>query len=292
MGHFSRCIGLADIVSDFLEPVFIMQQYATGCQRLCADKKYEFVSLSSYDKPGDEMEVVDQIVSDGSIVVIDGYHLTGGWMPLYLKKKECKVVCIDDIHAHHFYADVIINHGGARLKDYSVEPYTKVFLGLDYAMVKKEFIEATRQRSKRSVVRNLVIAMGGTDPHGYALQLAEWFSSMEEFDQINFLSTSANKQLVNLAVLPASTLCIEACAVGIGVICGITADNQLDMYAGLTSIPAVIGIDKLMNNSDQKLKSLLRSVNVSDVNKMIDHQIKLIDGLSHQRIQTIFKELC
>jgi UDP-2,4-diacetamido-2,4,6-trideoxy-beta-L-altropyranose hydrolase len=114
MGHFSRCIGLADIVKDFLEPVFIMQQFAPGCQRLCAEKKYEFYSLQTYDKPGDEMDTIDQIVLDGSVAVLDGYHLTGDWMPLFLKKKDCKVVCIDDIHAHHFYSDVVINHGGAK----------------------------------------------------------------------------------------------------------------------------------------------------------------------------------
>ncbi len=322
MGHFSRCMGLADIVKDFLQPVFVMQQYNAICQGLCREKKYELLHLPQKDQPGDDLEEIDKSITDGTIVVLDGYHLTGGWLTPYLKKKNCKVVSIDDIHAHHFYSDVVINHGGAQLEDYSREPYTQLFLGLNYAILKNEFIEACNVRRPRSHTKKLLIAMGATDVHGYSAQMADWLLDLEEIEQINVLTTTSNKNIIplvdfcnaedkmnihidlstmevidlfndnDLAILSASTLCIEACAAGIGIICGITADNQQDMYKELTRLPAVIGMDKFMNITNKKMQSVVKSITVGQVNEMIKHQKKLVDGRSHDRIKEIFKALC
>ena len=322
MGHFSRCIGLADIVKDFLEPVFLMQQFNTICKGLCKEKNFEFIELSIGVKPSDDLDEIDKNIDNGTLVVVDGYHLTGGWLQLYLKKKDCKVICIDDIHAQHFYSDVVINHGGASREDYSIEPYTQLFLGLNYAILKNEFIEAAKLRRPKSAVKNILIAIGGTDPNHYSAQLADWLIDLEQIEQINILTTTANKNIIplvdycndenklnihidlptdevidlmlenDLAILPASTICIEACAVGIGIICGITAENQYDMYKELTRTPAVLGLDKLINISDQKMRSVVQSLTLDQVNEMIKHQRKLVDGRSHDRIREIFKKLC
>lgn len=321
MGHFSRCIGLADIVKDFLDPVFIMQQFNPVCKGLCKEKNYEFIELPTEIKPSDDLDEIDKNIIDGSLVVLDGYHF-GTDLQLYLKKKDCKVISNDDIHAHHFYSDVVINHGGGTKEDYSVEPYTQLFLGLNYAILKNEFIEAAKLRRPKSEIKNILIAIGGTDPNHYSAQLADWLIDLEQIEQINILTTTANKNIIalvdycnaedklnihidlptaevidlllenDLAILPASTICIEACAVGIGIICGITAENQYDMYKALTRTPAVLGMDKLINISDQKMKSVVQSLTLQDVNDMIKHQRKLVDGRSHERIREIFKKLC
>ena len=64
--------------------------------------------------------------------MLDGYDF-GSEYQRKMKRKECNLVCIDDLHKDHFFADVILNSGGGCISKnfYSTEPCTKIFLGVD-----------------------------------------------------------------------------------------------------------------------------------------------------------------
>ena len=73
------------------------------------------------------------------IVVLDGYNFDTVYQT-EIKSKGCKLVCIDDIHAYHFVADVVINHApDISREQYSCESYTKLYLGTEYLLLKKLF---------------------------------------------------------------------------------------------------------------------------------------------------------
>lgn len=319
MGHFSRCIGMADMLAGEFDPVFVMQQFTALARGVCKSKNYELVILP---QTPDSVQALDETIPDNSLVIIDGYHLVEGDLQPILKSKNCKMIFIDDIHQGHFYADVIINCGGADEKEYSKEPHTKLYQGLEYAVLKREFIEATQFRSKRNGTGDILIAMGGTDPDNYSPQFAAWLMTLGKFENIQVLTTSANKNLVQLvdfcnltdnvqihfdlpaddivdlikhcdvAILPASTICMEASAVGIGIICGIMADNQQHLYDSFVESGAAIGIGQFNLWNKEEFARTITKVNLDAVNKMIDCQKSLIDGKSAERITGIIKGLC
>src|SRR4030095_2375161 len=82
------------------------------------------------------------------IVVLDGYNFKTTYQQ-QIKSKGCKLVCIDDIHAYHFVADVVINHApGIDAKQYSCEAYTQLYLGTKYVLLKKIFLDEAAVSSK------------------------------------------------------------------------------------------------------------------------------------------------
>ena len=76
------------------------------------------------------------------------------------------MVCIDDMHDKHYVADVVINHGQTNSALFDVEPYTKLCLGFDWALLRSPFIEACKQTLVlvQNVVReSITITFGGVD---------------------------------------------------------------------------------------------------------------------------------
>ena len=79
-----------------------------------------------------------------------------------IKDKGCKLVCIDDIHDKHYVADVVINHApGLDKNNFSVEPYTKLCLGLDYVLLRKPFLEKPIAANKEIKYNKVFICFGG-----------------------------------------------------------------------------------------------------------------------------------
>ena len=73
--------------------------------------------------------------------------------------------CIDDIHAYPFYAKAIINHsGGLKPTDYQALPGTLFYLGLRYALLRDDFLQAARNRNHKRDPGNCLICFGGADP--------------------------------------------------------------------------------------------------------------------------------
>ena len=86
---------------------------------------------------------------------------------------------------------------------------------------------------------------------------------------------------------PASTVVYEACAAGVPTACFLTADNQINIYNGLTDSKAVLPMGDLQNMPEDILKSKLTGTfkNYKDFSVNSNHQNQLIDGLSGKRIK-------
>ncbi len=106
------------------------------------------------------------------IVVLDGYHFDTAYQAKW-KESRIPLVCIDDIHTHHFVADVVINHaGGVTPDDYSAEPGTKFCLGPRYALLQRPF----RTRVPAQIAAQddrIFICLGGADPPNATLSVLQ-----------------------------------------------------------------------------------------------------------------------
>jgi len=152
---------------------------------------YEHIAAS----PGSAFDAMQTAASalanDIEWVVVDGYHFGGDYQRI-LKDSDLHVLLIDDNnHATHYYADLILNQNiHANESMYSGrEPYTRLLLGTDYVLLRREFLSvagvnrgpegcqvrtpdstcsdnafARVERAIPEVVTNLLITMGGSDP--------------------------------------------------------------------------------------------------------------------------------
>ena len=271
-GHFIRTLALADMLKEDFDCVFYTQT-PTDYQKREAAAVCPLVSLPADDSRFDLF--LNQLSGD-EIVVLDNYFYTTDYQRK-IKEKGCKLVCIDDMHDKHYVADVVINHGCDNPDLFDVEPYTRLCLGLDYALLRKPFVEAKPAASREQ--GHVVVAFGGSDANNLTTKYAQILSQRDDINKITaivgdafqftnelenvpkvqILRNLTAQQMANLfctvqfAVLSASTTCIEALACQCPVYAGWYVENQKGMYDFLNSCRAIIGIGNLLEDNDSFL---------------------------------------
>lgn len=123
------------------------------------------------------------------IVVLDNYFFTTDYQRA-IKAKGCKLVCIDDMHDKHYVADVVINHAeGITEKQLSVEPYTKIFLGFSYALLRKKYIELENKDRHIDNLNKVFVCLGGADAdtNNLSLKIIKACVSLNYFKNIDLV---------------------------------------------------------------------------------------------------------
>lgn len=306
MGHFNRCLAVSEILLDVAKPVFIMGETLPTCQQSCKDRGIELII-------GSKQEIQDQIPMD-SWVITDDYTFTTEIQQIY-KSKGCKLICIDDIHQFDFVADLVINHGTTDERVYSTASYTKLLLGPKYAILKQDFLADRVVKQPKTSLHKILISLGGTDPGGFTKQVMLHLEALHVAFEYHILTTSGNVHLsdilhlansntsvkvhmdlsasevkllmdgVDLAILPASTVSYEACSVGVGLMVGISADNQVDIYQTLLKNDLAVGLGSFKELGDRSMRNFMEGLTMGVINNQIAHQREIFDGKSMTRIK-------
>lgn len=100
------------------------------------EKVCQFVSLDEESHFDDFLTYL----TGKEIVVLDNYFFTTDYQRA-IKGKGCKLVCVDDMHDKHYVADVVINHALTDTSLFEVEPYTKLAIGNNWALLRKPFLK-------------------------------------------------------------------------------------------------------------------------------------------------------
>ena len=322
LGHIVRCLALADMLKNKFEIIFVLQETAKEVTDLIESNGYSLISLPiNNDYSIDSQNFIKNIKSN-DIVVLDGYHFKTDYQQT-IKNKGCKLVVIDDLHAWHQVADLIINHANnAKISDYSVEEYTKFALGLDYVLLRSEFLNSNKRVREIQYVKNIFISMGAADIYNVTQKFTEVLIEIKDVEQINLMLSPINpnlasieklanqhpgiiklhfnissNQLVNLlencdlSICPASSISLESSAVGIPIISGYTAENQLDNLSGLSEQKIILNFGNLVTLSKEELKDKIEAaINQPKLlNELIYNQQKIIDGKSPERLMSLFE---
>lgn len=267
-GHFIRTLALADMLKDDFDCVFYTQT-PTDYQKKEATAVCPLVELPATDS---RLELFLDMLTGDEIVVLDNYFYTTDYQRK-IKEKGCQLVCVDDMHNIHYVADLVINHGNVSPEQFSKEPYTQLCLGSDYALLRRPFREAakkTRHRKLNKSIERIAICFGGSDP----LHLTEkalmdllptpaiqWidvivgmhFNSFAQFQnpRIHFHQNISAQEVADIftacdiAVVPTSSVCIEALACGAKVAAGWYVENQREGYLNLIAQGWSIGLGYL-----------------------------------------------
>jgi len=260
LGHIVRCISLAHMLNkDFKIHFFTLKIPDTlrieiiqnGWNMTVLEKESDFI----------------KVLSGSEIVVLDGYQFDSDYQKK-IKNTGCKLVCIDDFHSQHFYADLVINHAPGALEEYyGGEDYTKYLLGPEYALLRPEFLEvqASKKRIDSEEIKNIFVCFGGSDSKNFTAKVLSWlpkegysvtviignsYSNQKELSSVikerkdleiilkSSLSATEMRtefQHADLAIIPASGISIEALVLGVPSVIGHYATNQLTMYKGMVN---------------------------------------------------------
>ena len=97
----------------------------------------------------------------------------------------------------------------------------------------------------------------------------------------------------DVVICPASSISLESCAVGVGLISGTTAANQIGNLNGLIKHKTLINFGDMNSLTSKDIKNkLLKLIPYPTVfNELISNQKQMIDGKSPERLLNVFKKL-
>ncbi len=322
MGHITRCIALADMLKNDFRIEFVSHYLEETIEEQIAQVANSLTTLVRKD--GSISDILF-IHSSNDIIVIDNYNFKTEYQQA-IKNKGCKLVVIDDLHAWHQLADVVINHAeGVDIAEYSAEPYTQFCLGLDYILLRKPFLQPKTTTRKITAAKKVFISMGAADINNITQKFTEALLQIKDIAEIHLMLGSINpnlekieklieenKQLkivqhfnisaeelakllsqCDVSICPASSISLESCAIGIGLISGFTAENQLGNLKGMEKRKTLInfGDMNLLTVEEIKTKFTAIAANPEQLNELIINQSKMIDGKSPERLLKVFKGL-
>lgn len=317
LGHITRSMALAEMLSPEFEAIFLVQNPSKSLKAKITEA-YELLELPATQNYTTEAEqIAQQYLSSETVIVLDGYHFRTDYQRT-LKAAGAKVVCIDDLHAWHFEADAVINHAeGVSPQLYSCEPYTRLFLGIKYALLRYPFREAAKKRttSKKSVSK-VLICFGGADPLNLTSKMTELCLQVSRLMQVHvvlgsaytfkdkFISFAQSHRVIqhhenlgagemcrlmqtcDVAITPASGIAYEVLATHTPWIGGYYTDNQRGIYEGLKVQQAIYGdLGDFRTLNTAYFLQMLHSEKLPNVPR-------LIDETTESRIKDIFTGLC
>jgi len=274
-GHFIRSLALADMLKDHFDCTFVTQE-PTETQRKQVAPICNLVEMPSDTSKFDKF--IGMLHGDET-VVLDNYYFTTDYQK-QVKAKGCKLVCIDDMHDKHYVSDVLINHLLTKRSIFSVESYTQLCLGIEWALLRKPFLEQPKHNaiSNKSAL-TVCTVFGGADFFNLTDKAVDILRAMPKVAKIKAvvgfdkqtpedddakveyyhnLSAEGMAHLFqdcDLAVLPTSGVCLEAIACGLPVIGGFFVDNQKDACVQFVKDNTIVGIGNLQKNLTQKYLS-------------------------------------
>ena len=245
-GHFIRTLALADILKDDFDCTFFTTSPSVY-QIAEMEKVCSHIALNE----GTKFKDFINLLSGDEIVVLDNYFFITEYQK-QIKEKGCKLVCVDDMHDKHYVADVIINPALLSTSKYNSESYTQLCLGLEYALLRKPFINQNNAIERNP--NSWLLAFGGSDFDNMTEKFLSFLQGDSRVKNVTVVIGDAYKYYDNLknyskasiyknltaedmsqkmrqaefAVLPSSTISIEALACGCKVANGYFVDNQIE----------------------------------------------------------------
>src|SRR5437879_4914325 len=169
-GHVMRCLALAQAWQERGgDVVFAMAESSAGIDERLRLEQAQISRLDAMPGSADDAAQTASLAQElqADWAVVDGYHFDSAYQR-FLKDTGLQLLIIDDYgHAGHYSADVVVNQNiSAKESLYtSRERYTRLCLGLDYVLLRRDF-KAWREwkREIAPVAKKILVTMGGSDP--------------------------------------------------------------------------------------------------------------------------------
>ena len=304
LGHVVRSLALANMLQEDFDCIFVTRFLTPYIKKEAEVSCVDIIELPS--EGHEHYNSFLNLLSGKEIVVLDNYFYSTEYQRS-IKEKGCKLVCIDDIHDKHFVADIVINHaGGIERELYSNAPYSALYIGTEYALLRPAFLI-----NKKAQGSSIFISMGGADKKNDLLNILKLLSEKKvnqtcyaivgdaylHQKQLNEFCDNSNLDIILLknqtaeelsdvmlqcryAICPPSTISFEYLSLRGGELyVKVIADNQKDIYDFYIKNLLAFDLSDFFINDDTKIKNSLNA------------QRKYFDRQSGNRCLSLFKQL-
>ena len=323
MGHFYRCLALANILNGF-KRTFLMNSYQPQLKNILDTYDINLEILNSETPFVANNRELSTYIDKKDIVILDGYKYDQSYMEV-INNIAAGIVVIDDLNQGKYFADIILNHGPhAKNFKYNALKKTRVLLGEQFTLLRPAFYKNAGKGKVRNDVKVITICFGGADYNNLALKYIKALNNINKRFQINIILGASNhnrneeykqfnqnliKVMIfrnitdqelaslllasDLLIATPSNIMMEACTINIPTITQAVAKNQNAFYDFLnehklaTCIPCY---DEIFTKS---LAKLLHTTIFDKAyrKKMIGNQKKIFDGNSNLRLKNELESL-
>lgn len=304
LGHVYRLLALCEILNEKFEVVFATRSRYESILEEVVRYGARVVVIPETLSPREETEFLSTQLDGTQVVVLDGYNFDTAYQQA-VKPYTRALVCIDDIYQYHFVADAIVNHSAGITADlYSAESFSKFYLGFDFVVLRKPFLDLAKSHKDFTTSNHVFISLGGADKNNdvvnvlkicmekepsstFHVVLGSAYSHWAEFhrwlqgttqrvqvyNNIGAEHMAALMSTCSRGICSPSTVCLEYLCTGGELFLYQIAENQSGPYKSFVSNNIAKPIEMFGHSSgDQTLR-------------------KFIDGRSGERFIKIFSNL-
>ncbi|MGI4833479.1 MAG: UDP-2,4-diacetamido-2,4,6-trideoxy-beta-L-altropyranose hydrolase [Janthinobacterium lividum] len=263
LGHIMRLLALAELLrADFAEVLFLLQAPDPAVRTLLRGAGLALGELPNQPLGPEASATLPPLLRPTDVLVLDGYHFDYAYQ-LAVRPLVARLVCLDDVHAFPFAADLVVNPaGGVAPAAYDLRtPGARLLSGPAYAPLRREFLANDLAASEAPNPHQVLLCLGGADPRqltrataaallalpgvaqvhavvgaAYAAwdELQAWAAAHAErltlHRALGAAELAALMRQCGAAVLSPSTISYEYCAAGGGLLLLLpTAANQHDL---------------------------------------------------------------
>ena len=325
-GHAMRCLALAQAWQDMGgRAIFAMAESVPAIDARIAAERIEAINIKECPGSLADATCTADLASrcNATWIVADGYHF-GSEYQHRLKNSAVKLLFLDDNgHAGHYAADVVLNQNPHAHETLYAdrELYTRLLLGPDYALLRREFRAC--HNGKRAIPnhgRKVLATLGGADPDNVTLQVVAGLQNLKiegleavvvlgggnpHFEslagalagdrQIRLLRDAPNMPELmawaDVAIAGAGATCWEMCLLGLPALLISLAPNQLSIAQWLDQK----GVASYVGSTEQispkaiagRLESLLHDADARA--RMSRRARKLVDGTGALKVTTLLQ---
>lgn len=315
LGHVMRLLALADILRGRFEAVFVIQEPDAVLLSQLRESCSAVVEMPAQPAGGEPAWLAHHLLRPADILVLDGYGFEFSYQEA-VRPYVARLVCLDDLHAFPFAADLVLNPaGGISAADYDLrQPGARLLSGPAFAPLRAAFRPDSSSQPVASP-SSVLVCLGGADPTHQSQRVAAALLTLPSVGQVQLVVGSAYTgweslsqwaeheanvtlhqnlppsalaelmQRCGAAVCSPSTISYEYCAAGGGLLFLLpTAANQHDLQAFLLSagmaLPYTSAPNVLTSPEVVRIAEQLRAA-----------QHKQFDGHAPTRLQQAFVAL-
>lgn len=310
-GHLSRCLALADMLDNDFDILFVSR---------IENKSY----INNLSIPYRVEAIVSDInffdyVNQEDIVWLDGYTFDEDFKER-LRPKVFKLIETNDLPYKIENVDLLFNHTpGIKEEQFDVvDPKAKLYLGLNYALLRRSFLEKAKNDQESLDGTGIFVCFGGADTFNLGLRFVQGLTERNFQDPIYWISNKSKEELPKfnenvhlirglndhemieymnkskILLIPSSVLSFEAIALRRPFYTGYFVDNQELIAQGLKEEALAEGCRNLEIDEEfeKAFEELLEFYSDEAKQKeIVTRQQKSIDGYSSSRIVTIINSL-
>ncbi|MCX6158529.1 MAG: UDP-2,4-diacetamido-2,4,6-trideoxy-beta-L-altropyranose hydrolase [Ignavibacteriae bacterium] len=168
-GHVMRSIALGQMLIDEGHIVyFLTQSENESLKNRIKREGFDLICFSEEDTIEDAKYTAKRgkdLKADW--VITDGYKFKTEYQKV-IKVAGFKLMCIDDVCECHYMSDIVLNqnYDADKIFKYSKEDYTRLFLGTNNVLLRREIINNAKSNSCNDInhkPNNILILKGGSD---------------------------------------------------------------------------------------------------------------------------------